>query len=405
MRGKYNHIMEKLNEQFVKPRYDEGGFAGIPTRIENAFASGNYDAVVLFLVDAFGWRFFERFQDAPFIKRIAKQGTIEKLISQFPSTTAAHLTTIHTGLPVGVSGVHEWIYYEPSLDMTITPLLFSHAGAKERDTLKSKGVQPASLYPQGVFYPQLRRRGVTPYVFGSHDYTPSTYSNAVMDGAELRGYKTLSEAFVNVRDLIEKQTNPAYVYLYFDKIDSLCHEYGPTAPQTEAEIETFLLIMEYYFERVFNGKKRVLFLMTADHGMAEVDPKTTTYLNTSPGFAGFERFIKTNRKGKLIVPAGSARDMFLYIHDDMLDEAQSFLASRLEGRADVVQTELLIAEGYFGAEVSSRFRERVGNLVVLSYRYESVWWYEKDKFEMKFYGHHGGLTPQEMETVFYSLEV
>jgi hypothetical protein len=47
----------------------------------------------------------------------------------------------------------------------------------------------------------------------------------------------------------------------------------------------------------------------------------------------------------------------------------------------------------------------VGNLVILPYRYESVWWYEKDKFEMKFRGHHGGLTPQEMETILYSYEV
>ena len=66
-----------MNPDFIKPRYDEGGFAGIPTRVENAFASGNYDAVVLFLVDAFGWRFYERFQDAPFIQRIAKHGRIE----------------------------------------------------------------------------------------------------------------------------------------------------------------------------------------------------------------------------------------------------------------------------------------------------------------------------------------
>ena len=66
--------MLELNSTFIKPRYDEGGFAGIPARIKSAFASGNYDAVVLFLVDGFGWRFFERFQDAPFLKRIAKQG-------------------------------------------------------------------------------------------------------------------------------------------------------------------------------------------------------------------------------------------------------------------------------------------------------------------------------------------
>ena len=394
-----------MHNQFIKPRYDSGGFAGIPNRITEAFSSGQYEVVILFLVDAFGWRFFERFQDAPFLKRIAKHGQIEKLTSQFPSTTAAHLTTIHTGWNVGQSGVYEWYYYEPQLDAVIAPLLFSYAGTKERDTLKPSKIEPALLYPRGVFYPDLRRKGVTPYVFGSREYTPSTYSNVVMDGAELRGFKTLSEAFVNLGLLIEKQTHPTYVHLYFDKIDTLCHEYGPTAPQTEAECETFLLMMEYYFEPVFKGKKKVLFLMTADHGASEVDPQTTIFLNTHPNFKGFERFIKTNRRRQLLVPAGSARDMFLHVQDDLLDEAQYFLEKRLDGKADVVKTEALIADGYFGAEVSARFRERVGNLVILPYRYESVWWYEKDRFDMKFYGHHGGLTPQEMETVLYSLEI
>ena len=394
-----------MNTTFIKPRYDSRGFAGIPDRITNAFKTGNYDAVVLLLADGFGWRFFERFQDAAFLKRLAKHGKIEKLISQFPSTTAAHLTTIHTGLNVGQSGVYEWYYYEPHLDAVIAPLLFSYAGEEYRNTLKQTKIKPSLLYPRGMFYPQLRRLGVTPYVFGAHEYTPSTYSNIVMDGAELLGFKTLSESLVNLGGLIEKGTNPIFVHLYFDKIDSLCHEYGPNSPQVEAEIETFLLVMEHYFERIFKGKKRILFLMTADHGMAEVDPQTTVFLNIRPEFKGIERFIKTNRAEKPLVPAGSARDMFLYIKEGMLEEAQSFLAPRLEGRADVVKTGTLISEEYFGAEVSSRFRERVGNLVILPYRYESVWWYEKDKFEMNFYGHHGGLTPQEMETVLYLCEM
>lgn len=402
---KYNQAMIKMNKTFIKPRYDSSGFAGLPDRIKGAFASGKYEAVVLFLVDGFGWRFFERFQEAAFLKRMAKQGRIEKLISQFPSTTAAHLTTIHTGWNVGQSGVYEWIYYEPLVDSIIAPLLFSYAGLWERDLLKSTGVQPALLYPRGTFYPELKKMGVESFVFGVREYTPSTYSSAVMEGAELRAFKTLSEALINLGLLLEEQTQPSYVYLYLDKIDSLAHDYGPSAPQTEAEIETFLLIMEYYFERVFKGKKRILFLMTADHGQIDVDPHTTIYLNTEARFTGMERFLKTNRKGQLLIPAGSPRDLFLYILEDQLEEAQSFLAPRLEGKADVVKTEELIDNGYFGAEVSSRFRERAGNLVILPYPSESVWWYEKGRFEQKFYGHHGGLTPQEMETVLYSYEI
>ena len=394
-----------MNNTFIKPKYDSGGFAGIPNRIKDAFASKKYDAVVLFFIDAFGWRFYERFQDAAFIKRMEKQGRIEKLTSQFPSTTAAHVTTLHTGLPVGMTGVHEWFYYEPKVDRIIAPLLFSVAGTKGRDTLSVKNVKAAELYPKGIFYPELKKMGVDSFNFGLRDYTPSTYGNVVMAGSEMRSFKTLSEAFVNMGVLLEEQKNPTYIQLYFDKIDSLAHEYGPNGAQTEAEIETFLLMIEHYFERTFKGKKRILFMMTADHGMCEVDPKTTVFLNTNPNFEGFQRFLKKNRKGHLLVPAGSPRDMFLYIKDDMLDEAQSFLARRLEGKADVVKTDALIADGYFGSEISSRFRERVANLVILSYRYESVWWYEKDKYDQKYYGHHGGLTPQEMETILYSYEI
>ena len=394
-----------MNPEFIKPRYDSGGFAGIPNRVKEAFAKGNYDAVVLFLVDGFGWRFFERFQDAAFLKRFAKHGRIEKLISQFPSTTAAHVTAIHTGWNVGQSGVYEWFYYEPQVDAIIAPLLFSFAGSQFRNDLMSTGIHPTLFYPRGLFYPELKKIGVISHVFGSRDYSPSTYSDVVTAGADLHPFETLSEALINLGLLLEEQTQPAYIHLYFDKLDTLSHHYGPAAPQTEAEIETFLMMMEYYFERIFRGKKKILFLMTADHGQSEVDPDTTIYLNTEPRFTGIERFLKTNRNGQLLVPAGSARDMFLYIKDDLLDEAQAFLTHSLEGKADVVKVESLIENGYFGNEVSSRFRERVGNLVILPYRYESVWWYEKDKFEQRFYGHHGGLTPQEMETVLYWLEV
>ncbi|MBL8050208.1 MAG: alkaline phosphatase family protein, partial [Anaerolineales bacterium] len=349
--------------------------------------------------------FFEKFQDAPFIKQVAKHGKIEKLTSQFPSTTAAHVTTIHTGLPVGVSGVHEWYYYEPSVDLVIAPLLFSKAGNFERESLRQLGGNAGEVFPKGIFYPELKKMGVDSFNFGIRDYMASTYSKAVMKGSEVRGFKTLSEALINLGFLLEKQSKQTYIQLYFDKIDSLAHEYGATAPQTEAEVQTFLLIMEHYFEKIFRGKKNVLFLMTADHGIAEVDPNRTVYLNKSRAFHGIEKFIKSNRRGGLIVPAGSARDMFLYIKDDLLDDAQDFLAKRLEGKADVVKTESLIEQGYFGAEISKRFYDRVGNLVVLSYLNETVWWYEKDKFDMTFYGHHGGLTPQEMETILYSYEV
>jgi hypothetical protein len=385
---------------FIKPRYDSGGFASLPQRItELLIGPEKYEAVVLFLIDGFGWRFFEKFQEAPFLKQVARQEHVEKLTSQFPSTTAALLTTLHTGMPVGEHGIFEWIYYEPDLDAVIAPLLFSFSGTAERDTLKPSGIKPRSLFPATTLYGKLKKQRISSTILQHREYTPSTYSDVIFRGALTRSYRDLPEALVTLGQMLEKPTSsPAYFVLYNEKIDGVSHDYGPESPQTEAEIQIFLLMMEQIFQKslVRSGRK-VLCLLTADHGQVEVDPQTAVYINREPRFAGVEKFLKTNREGKFIVPSGSARDFFLHIREGMVDEAQTFLATRLEGQAEVRKVADLITEGYFGPVISQKFPPRAGDLVILPYRGETVWWYEKDKFEQRFRGHHGGLTAQEME--------
>ncbi len=395
-----------MQSNFIKPRYDAGGFAALPQRIAGHLSANNYDAVVLFLIDGFGWRFFEKFREAPFFKQTAGKGSVTKLTSQFPSTTAAHITTIHTGMPVGEHGVFEWYYYEPTLDRVIAPLLYSFAGTPQRDTLKPTGVRPTHILPTTSLYRPLKKQGVAATIFQHREYTPSTYSDLLFSGARAVGFRTLPEALVNLAGRLSEARPPAYFFLYFDRIDAISHEYGPESAQTTAEILVFLMTMEHILLKALNGNhKKILFLLTADHGQVETDPRTSLYLNREPAFAGIERFLKTNAEGGLIVPAGSARDFFLYVKPDALDEARAFLASRLEGRAEVRKVTELIAEGYFGPVISPQFRGRAGDLVILPYQGEAVWWYEKDRFEQRFYGHHGGLTKQEMEIPLITWEM
>ncbi len=401
-----------MHPDFVKPNYDSGGFAGLPHVVKSLLGGEHqqfaipdlqkeYDNVILFFVDSFGWRFFEKFVSHPYLRRFARDGRIVKLTSQFPSTTSAHTTCIHSGLNVGQSGIFEWNYYEPLLDAMIVPLLFSFSGSMERDQLKRTGIAPKELYPTHNLYRDLKKLGVHSTIFQHREYTPSTYSDILFRGAEVRAYKTLPEALTNLHLALDATTGKNYFFLYYDKIDGISHEYGPTSPQVEAEVDMFLTTMERQFTSI--KKERTLFLMTADHGQVEVDPATTVYLNKD--FPSIKKYIRKNQKGQLLIPGGSPRDMFLYIKDEMLDEAQAMLVKGLDSKADVVRTDELIAQGYFGPKVSKTFRERVGNLVILPYRYEGVWWYEKDKFEQKFYGHHGGLTPQEMEIPLLAIEL
>jgi hypothetical protein len=396
-----------MASSFIKPSYGQGGFSGLTQRVMDALKSPEkYDAVVLFLIDGFGWRFVEQFQEHPFLKLVGRQGRIEKITAQFPSTTAAHLTTLHTGLSVGEHGIFEWTYYEPTLDAIIAPLLFSFAGTGDRDTLKAAGAKPRKLFPETTLYHALNKLGIRSTILQNREYTPSTYSKAISRGAQLFSFRDLPEGLVSLSQLLEKTSPPSYYVLYHDKVDSVSHDHGPASAQTEAQIQVFLMTMEHILRNSTIWKtKRILCLLSADHGQVETDPQTTVYINRDPRFVGVEKFLMTNREGKILVPAGSARDFFLYIREEMVDEAQIFLSERLNGQAEVRKVNDLAAEGYFGPIISPKFRARAGDLVILPYPGESVWWYEKDKYEQRFRGHHGGLTPQEMEIPLLSWEL
>ncbi|MEM7348779.1 MAG: alkaline phosphatase family protein, partial [Chloroflexota bacterium] len=174
---------------------------------------------------------------------------------------------------------------------------------------------------------------------------------------------------------------------------------GPNSSQAEAQIDSLLTMLNQLFLRKLSGQlKNTLFMMVADHGQVEALPETTIYLNQEPQFTGIERFLARNQRGDYLIPGGSCRDMFLYIKPDLLDEAHTFLTTHLAGRAEVYAVQTLIEQGFFGPQpLSPTLLSRLGNLVIFPYQNESVWWYEKGRFEQNHRGHHGGLTPPEME--------
>lgn len=401
----------RFSKQFIKPLYESYNIAKIIEIIKylsrinkeitfpNDLIKADKQAkkIILFLIDGFGWRFIDKFKDHPFITWAIKNGVLSKITSQFPSTTTAHVTLFHSGIPVGQSGLYEWNYYEPKVDSIISPLLFSYAGDKNRDTLiKKDQVNPKTILPKSTFYQLLKKNGLKSFIFQHQEYTPSTYSNQLFKGAYIFPYKTLSEAITNLFLLLKKENNSSYYFLYFDKIDSLSHQYGPGSFQTENEILTFLSIMEKLFIPLFEkNNHQTVFLMTADHGHMEVNPDSCFYINKKA--AGILKYLKTNKKGQYLVPAGSPRDMFLYIKKEYLERTKRILEKKFHGKGEVFLTKDLINEGFFGKKISQTFLSRLGNLVILPYKNQTVWWYEKERFEMKFYGHHGGLSKEEME--------
>ena len=140
--------------------------------------------------------------------------------------------------------------------------------------------------------------------------------------------------------------------------------------------------------------KETLILLTADHGGVNIVPKDTTYLN---GFCDVLNNLKQGRSGNPILPTGSARDVFLHIKPDKLLETQKLLVKKIGSKAKIVEIKQAINDGLFGrGKVGKQFLDRAGNLLILPYGNETVWF---EHFKDIYYnpiGQHGGLSPEEM---------
>jgi hypothetical protein len=399
----------------VRP-LDEGyTFAALPATVERLLlgrdgglpraALGDLpdrvERVVLILLDGFGWCFLERHaDDHPLLRRFLADGTVAKLTTQFPSTTAAHVTTLHTGRPVGEHGLYEWTLYDPGIAALVTPLLFSFAGDGMRDTLRPAGVDPRTLYPTDPMYRRLAAQGVRSLAFQPASFTPSTYDGVLLEGAEIHAYHVIEDAFAALGIALRRGPAPAYGYVYIDTLDALGHREGPGSLAFHVEALRCLDAIDAGLRALPAG---TLVLFAADHGQVDVDPSRTLFVNEL--WPDIGSHLLGDPRGRPFAPAGSARDLFLHTAPGARQRVLARLRDLLGDRAEVRATEDLVAEGLFGPAPGPRLLERLGDVCVLPAPGETIWWRERGRFDMRFRGHHGGLTPAEAETFAGSLLV
>jgi predicted AlkP superfamily pyrophosphatase or phosphodiesterase len=391
-----------FQEEFCRPLYEDYCFSQIPATVRRLLGlgkgglpidctgKGTYDKVVVLLIDCFGWRFFEKYVDRyPFLKQFLTDGIASKITSQFPSTTAAHITTLASDLEVGESGVFEWFYFEPKLDRVIAPLLFSYAGDKQVGTLAASGIDPQELYPKNAFYASLN---IPVFVYQPSVISHSPYSKILFRGTTACPYQNIATGIREMNERIKAEPKGCF-YLYYGDVDAAAHRHGVHSKEVDKAVHQCLTALQDILEKSPN----TAYIMIADHGMIDIDPQTTIYLNQE--IPNLTSLLRHNKQGEVIAPAGSCRDFFVYA--EKIDEAKELLDKHLAGKAAVFKTEDLIQDHFFGLrKPSPEFLSRVGNLVILPRGNNSVWWYEKGRFEQHFHAMHGGLSREEMETIF-----
>jgi len=410
----------KFNKNsFVKPLSESYCFSNICAGIEDLLIGktnsklprdvfgkfqNEYKNVVLFIIDGFGWSLFEKLYSNNLLpKELLKKSVISQMTAQFPSTTAAELTSIHTGMSVEETGIYEWFYYDKTVGAIISPFLFSLAGDKNRDSLLKKGVDPKKIFPFSTIYEYLNKKNIKSTVFIPQAFSPSAYDDVLLQGSNAMLYENIEDGLNTLVKKINEEKSKSYNLFYFDKVDSIGHKKGPLSRESISEATNFISKVNSCLKQL-TAKNKTLIIFTADHGQIKINPKKTIYLNRL--MPSLENKLLKSKFNKPLIPSGGCRDMFLYVKPKYLDWCYEKLTLKLKNIAVVYKTVDLINMGFWQDKLNiSLLNERVGNIVIIPNKKNLVWWNNKEKqFTIKHIGHHGGLSKEEMLIPFICFE-
>lgn len=107
-----------------------------------------------------------------------------------------------------------------------------------------------------------------------------------------------------------------------------------------------------------------------------------------------------------ILPTGSPRDIFLHVKENKVSITKEALLKSIGDKAQIIETKEAIKAGLFGTgAISSDFVERTGNLQVLPYGKETIWFEHRSGRKINLRGQHGGLNPDEMLVPFAAVNL
>ena len=396
----------------VRPDYEGYCLSNVPSTVQSLFGldpgrprlpkdalgdveTSGIDNVILMLCDGLGYNEWRRTPGTGFFGAFNTKGSVRPITSIFPSTTAAALTSVSTGLTPQEHGLPEWFVYMQELGEIILTLPFSRPGERGRDTLKGRFPERA-LFDGAPVFRRLKTEGIGCMTFTGGYLANTVYSTLTRAGTGVTPYSSASDLSVSLRRFVEKAKGKNFVYVYWSDVDHIEHAYGQGTD--ESLVETSLIshaMQEGFLDRVDReAAKRTLILLTADHGQLTVEPEKTVYVNR---FTKLTRNLQKNPHGDMIPPWGNLRDTFYLVDESRLEETERYMQEKLDGVATVMKTADGIKEGLFGINrPSGRFLRRVGNLMVLPHGNRTVFYRYKKGAIPDLKGQHGGLSKEEM---------
>lgn len=304
---------------------------------------------------------------------LAGVGRRDVAYSVFPSTTAAALTSIVTGVEPGRHGLVGYRVLDPARGVLVNLL-----SGWERD-----GVDPLVWQPADTVFERAVAAGHGAFAVGVAAYADSGFTRATLRGARFVAAEAPADRVSVAYDLAAR--NPgSIVYCYLPEADKAGHRRGVASAewlQALEEIDAALAAVP---------PREVGVLITADHGMVDVPAHRHVIIDE-----------RDPRRHGVRAIGGEPRMLHVYLDEDAQPEAAlARWRAASEGQADVLSRDEAVVAGLFGV-VAQPARERIGDLLVIARGnrafYDGV---DGDIRSQGMVGQHGALTPEELQVPY-----
>jgi predicted AlkP superfamily pyrophosphatase or phosphodiesterase len=381
--------------EMTRPDYDGGGILNLMSSIIQA-RGGRSDApslrdlptdelaqatnLILMVIDGLGADWLDKRSPDGILSR-ARRAT---LTSVFPSTTAAAIPTFLTGEAPSAHGLTGWHTYLGELGcvMTVLPGTPRFGGVPYRKA----GIDPVKLFGTTPISDRIATRSIL--VSPAH-IARSDFNRAHLGRGELMTFKGLRDMFTRTAGVLRgwgrRRREPKYCYLYWPRLDAIGHEQGMESPAAQEHLFAIEQEIAAFMHEIDDTDS--LLLVSADHGQLDTQPADVIDLADHPEL-----------ENHLLLPlCGEPRAAFCYLRSGHADAFRDYCSDVLADRVELVASEKLVEEGFFGrGRRHPRFMERVGDVCLLPKGNGVIRQWLPCEQPYRQIGVHGGLSETEL---------
>lgn len=294
----------------------------------------------------------------------------DSLTSHFPSTTATNLSSLGTG---ELAGVHGMLGYTVRVPRSGEP-------GRLLNALKwDERVDPLMWQKSATNFERAAASGISATHIAAKRYEGSGFTRAALRGCSYAGANQLSEIISSTRAAL--RTAPSFAYVYLNNLDHAGHEAGVGSPSWLTAMQVVADLMKGLLENLPQGTRM---WVTADHGMINVNESIVIGENNP-------------LMDNVTLVGGEPRARHIYLREGTQAATQKIWEDYLGDRAQVFRKSELVESGLLGPVVTEDSRDRLGDLTVVPADQLILIDPSRVKQESSMVGHHGGLTPTELE--------